>query len=71
MVEQDKIFKNIINIQALYSSNIIIALVTGDGSCLYRALALYLANNEINYKTIRELYIMLLLKIKNLFTFTF
>ena len=66
MVEQDKIFKNIINIQALYSSNIIIALVTGDGSCLYRALALYLANNEVNTKIKEKLDIMLLLKIMNL-----
>ena len=33
----------------------IIAPVKGDGNCFYRALTLYLTNDEKNCKTLREL----------------
>ena len=32
-----------------------IAQVIGDGNCFYKALSLYLTNNEVNYKNKREI----------------
>ena len=43
-----------------------IAQVIGDGNCFYKALSLYLTNNEVNTKIKEKLDIMLLLKIMNL-----
>ena len=55
MEEDTSFIQNIINKKTILPSDVIIAPVKGDGNCFYRALTLYLTNDEKNYKTLRDL----------------
>ena len=46
MEESTSLIQNIINKKTILPSDVIIAIVKGDGNCFYRALALYLINDE-------------------------
>lgn len=55
MIEQDVLFQKPLNKEALDPTEVIISLVDRNGNYFYRALSLYLTNDQTHYKIIRKI----------------